>query len=166
MKHGYAKSISYLAMFSLISLILSYIESLIPPLISFPGIKLGLANTAVIFVLYKADLKGAAIVSLVRVIISSLLFGSVVSLMYSLCGAIFSLAVMFFLKKLGCFSEIAVSVAGAVMHNIAQLLVAYLLFSVKEIVYYLPILMISSVITGIFIGIVSAVLIRKIKISF
>ena len=152
-------------MFTLVALGLSYLESLIPPLTSIPGIKIGLANLAVIFVLYKFGVKSAFIVSLTRVFISFLLFGSVLSLAYSFSGALFSITVMSVMKKSERFSEIGVSVAGAVMHNIAQILVALLIFSVKEILLYLPVLMISSVISGIFIGVVGAITVRRIRIK-
>ena len=152
-------------MFTLVALGLSYLEGLIPPLTSIPGIKLGLANLAVIFALYKFGAKSAFVVSLMRVFISFLLFGSVLSLAYSFSGALFSLTVMAIMKKSGKFSEIGVSVAGATAHNIAQILVAVLIFSVSEILYYLPVLMISAVISGIFIGITGAVTVRRIKIK-
>ncbi len=152
-------------MFTLLALGLSYLESLIPPLTSIPGIKLGLANLAVIFVLYKFGVKSAATVSLMRVFISFFLFGSVLSLAYSFSGALFSITVMAVMKKSGKFSEIGVSVAGAIMHNIAQILVAVLIFSVTEILFYLPVLMISAVISGIFIGVAGAVTVRRIKIK-
>ena len=152
-------------MFTLVALGLSYLEGLIPPLTSIPGIKLGLANLAVIFALYKFGVKSAFVVSLMRVFISFLLFGSVLSLAYSFSGALFSIMVMAIMKKSGKFSEIGVSVAGATAHNIAQILVAVLIFSVSEILYYLPVLMISAVISGIFIGITGAVAVRRIKIK-
>lgn len=164
-KDSKARYIAFVAMFSLLALGLSYLESLIPPLTSIPGIKLGLANIAVIFVLYKFDVNGAAIVSLMRVFISFLLFGSLLSLAYSLSGAILSLAVMTIMKKSEKFSEIGVSVAGAISHNVAQILVAMLLFSTKEIIFYLPVLVISAVISGIFIGTAGALLVRRVKLK-
>ena len=118
-----------------------------------------------IFALYKFGVKSAFIVSLMRVFISFLLFGSVLSLAYSFSGAIFSITVMSVMKKIGKFSEIGVSVAGATAHNIAQILVAILIFSVTEILFYLPVLMISAVISGIFIGIAGAVTVRRIKMK-
>lgn len=163
-KRSHVLYITHTAMLTLIALGLSYIESLIPPLIPVPGIKIGLANIAVIFVLYKKDVISAAAVSLIRVFISFILFGSVLSLAYSLCGALFSLFLMFLLKKLSIFSEIGVSVCGALAHNVAQIAVACLIFSSKEIFYYLPVLMISATVTGIIIGLISCLMIRKVKI--
>ena len=165
MKFSKTKQISYLAMSTLVALGLSYLESHIPPLTSIPGIKIGLANLAVIFVLYKFGVKSAFVLSLMRVFISFLLFGSVISLAYSFSGALFSITVMSIMKKSEKFSEIGVSVAGAIMHNIAQILVALLIFSVTEILLYLPMLMISAVISGIFIGIVGALTVKRIRIK-
>lgn len=160
-----ARYVSFVAMFSLLALGLSYLESLIPPLTSIPGIKLGLANIAVIFVLYKFDVKGAASVSLIRVFISFLLFGSLISLAYSFSGALISFTVMIIMKKSGKFSVIGVSVAGAITHNIAQITVAALIFSTKEIIFYLPVLVISAVISGTVIGGVGALLVKKVRIN-
>lgn len=164
MKNSLARKISFTAMLSLLALGLSYIESLIPPLTAFPGIKLGLANIAIIFTLYKFGFKSAISVSIIRVLLTFLLFGSVISLAYSFSGAFLSLPVMYIMKKSGKFSEIGVSVSGAITHNTAQILVAILLFSTAEIAYYLPFLIISAIISGIFIGIISALTVRKIKL--
>lgn len=146
------------------AMMLSYIEALIPPVYSaVPGIKLGLANIAVIFALYSVDPKSAAFISLVRVALSALLFGSVMSFIYSFSGAVLSLAVMILLKKSALFSAVGVSVAGAVMHNIGQVLCAVIILGTAEIGYYLISLSVSAVVSGMLVGLVSALLIKKLK---
>ena len=165
MKSSRARYISYIAMFSLLALGFSYVESLVPPLTSIPGIKLGLANIAIIFALYKFDARAAVTVSLMRVFLSFLLFGSILSLAYSFSGALMSFTVMVVMKKSERFSVVGVSVAGAITHNVAQIIVAMLLLSTKEIVFYLPVLVISAVISGIFIGTAGALLVKRIKIK-
>lgn len=145
-------------------MMLSYIEALLPPVYSaVPGIKLGLANIAVIFALYSVDPKSAALISLVRVALSALLFGSVMSFIYSFSGAVLSLAVMILLKKSALFSAVGVSVAGAVMHNVGQVLCAVIILGTAEIGYYLIFLSVAAVVSGVLVGLVSALLIKKLK---
>ncbi len=147
------------------AIILSYIESRIPALVAIPGVKIGLANIAVIFTLYKLGIKEAAAVSFVRVITVSVLFGSPVSFIYSVSGAAVSLFSMVLLKKFTPLSEIAVSVVGGVMHNIAQTAAASVILGTNVVIYYLPYLLISGSVAGVAIGVVSAVLIKKINLS-
>lgn len=147
-----------------VAMMLSYIEALLPPVYSaVPGIKLGLANIAVIFALYSVDPKSAALISLVRVALSALLFGSVMSFIYSFSGVVLSLAVMILLKKSALFSAVGVSVAGAVMHNVGQVLCAVIILGTAEIGYYLIFLSVSAVVSGVLVGLVSALLIKKLK---
>ena len=96
------------------ALILSFIESRIPAFVAVPGVKVGLANIAIIFMLYKFGVKSAIIVSLIRVFLVSMLFGNPVSLFYSISGAVLSFAVMLTLKTLTPLKEVAVSVSGVV----------------------------------------------------
>ena len=148
-----------------VAMILSFIESRIPPLVAIPGIKVGLANIAVIFALYKLGVGAAVSVSLIRVILVSFLFGNPVSMIYSLAGAALSLSLMILLKKLTPLSEIGVSVVGGVSHNIGQIAMASILMETAVVVYYLPFLLLSGVIAGIAVGAVSSLLIQKIKIK-
>ena len=143
------------------ALILSFVESRIPAFVAIPGIKVGLANIAIIFTLYKLGIGEAIAVSAVRVVLMSTLFGSPVSFFYSLCGAVLSLAVMSLLKKLTPLSEIAVSVSGGVMHNIGQIIAASIMLGTNVVLYYLPFLLLSGVIAGIAVGIASGLLIKK-----
>lgn len=146
------------------AIILSYIEFLLPPIYSaVPGIKMGLANIAVIFALYSIDGKSAALISVIRVALSALLFGTVTSFIYSACGAILSLTVMILLKKSTLFSPVGVSVAGAVMHNVGQVLCAIIMLGAAEIGYYFVVLSVSAVLAGVLVGLASAVLIKTVK---
>jgi len=148
------------------ALILSYIESRIPAFIAIPGIKAGLANIAVIFTLYKLGAKEAALISVIRVLLVSLLFGSPVSLIYSISGAVLSLAAMIILKKLTPLKEVAVSVCGGVMHNIGQIIAASLMLSTNVVGYYLPFLILSGTIAGIVVGLTSAILIKRVPVGY
>ena len=121
----HTKKLTLLGLLTAIALILSYVEALLPPIfVAVPGIKMGLPNIAIIFVLYRFGLKEAAAVSLVRLAAVALLFGSAMTLIYSLAGAVLSLALMSLLKKSNLFSMIGVSIVGGVSHNLGQILVA------------------------------------------
>ena len=148
-----------------LALILSFIESRIPAFVAIPGIKVGLANIAVIFTLYKIGVKEAISVSILRVILVSFLFGTPISLIYSITGAIFSLTVMILLKKLTPLTEVAVSVSGGVMHNVGQITAASFMLSTNVVLYYLPFLLVSGTIAGIAIGIASGILVKRVKIK-
>ena len=147
------------------ALILSFIESRIPAFVAIPGIKVGLANIAIIFTLYKFGIKEAIAVSAVRVCLMATLFGSPVSFIYSLTGAVLSLSVMLLLKKLTPLSEVAVSVSGGVMHNIGQICAASIMLGTNVVLYYLPFLLLSGTIAGIAVGVASGVLLQKVTID-
>lgn len=148
------------------ALILSFIESKVPAFVAIPGVKVGLANIAVIFTLYKFGTGEAITVSAMRVLLVSMLFGSPVSFIYSISGAVTSLLVMILLKKLAPMTEVSVSVVGGVVHNIAQIGVASLMLETNVVTYYLPFLLLSGTVAGIAVGVISAILIKKIKIDF
>ena len=164
MKH-HTRKLTVLAMTLSFALILSFVESRIPALVAIPGVKAGLANIAVIFALYKLGAREAVVVSLLRVMIVSMLFGSVASLIYSVAGAVLSLSIMILLKRLTPLSEVTVSVFGGVMHNVGQIIAASLMLSTNVVVYYLPFLLISGTLAGIAIGVASALLIKRIPIK-
>ncbi len=158
------RKLTWLALCVSVAMILSYVESQIPPLTIIPGIKMGLANIAVVFTLYKLGGKEAALISLVRVVLVGLLFGNGASILYSLAGAVLSFLGMLGLKKTGIFSEVAVSVAGGVLHNAGQIAVACWLLGTNAIAYYLPFLILSGVISGVLIGLVAAILVKRIHV--
>lgn len=155
------KRLVLLAMLTAVAMILSYVESLLPS-IGIPGVKMGLANIAVIFALFRFGWKEAAALSLVRVVLVSLLFGSVGAMLYSLAGAVLSLAVMALLRRIDRFSTVGVSVAGGVAHNAGQILMAMLILQTKQLLGYLPVLAVSGIAGGVLTGLVAALLIRRI----
>ena len=160
------KKLTALSISITLAMALSFLESQIPAFVAVPGVKMGLANIAVFFVLYRFGVKEGAMVSLIRVFLLGLLFGNFVSILYSIAGATLSFLVMVIFKKLGFFGEVGVSVLGGITHNVAQIGMACLLLRSEAILYYLPVLLLSGVLAGIVVGIVSAILIRKIKLSF
>lgn len=144
-----------------LALVLSWVESLLPPL-GVPGVKLGLPNLAIVFALYRLGFRDACVISLVRVVLVTLLFGNGAAMLYSLAGAVLSLALMGALKRTGKFSSVGVSVAGGVAHNAGQILVAMALLETSRLAWYLPVLWISGTVAGVLIGIVSGVLVKRV----
>ena len=169
MKNTNRKRIHRLALLSLLTslaLILSYLEAILPPIFTaVPGIKLGFPNILIIFVLYRMGVREAAAVSFVRIALSSLLFGTTLTFVYSLAGAFLSLAVMACLKRTDRFSTAGVSIAGGVVHNLGQILVAMLLLGTAEIGYYMIILAVTGTLAGLFVGLCAAFLIRRLHVS-
>ena len=147
-----------------VAMLLSYIESRVPAFVAIPGIKVGLANIAVIFTLYKFGARAAVTVSIIRVILIATLFGTPVSFIYSVSGATLSLILMILLRKLTPLTEVAVSVTGGVAHNIGQIAAASFMLSTNVVLYYLPFLLVSGTIAGIVVGVASAILVKRIKI--
>lgn len=158
-----AKNIALFGLLVALALVLSYLESLVPMSFAVPGVKMGLPNIAVVFALYRLRFRDAAAISLLRVVLAALLFGNVFSLAYSAAGAVLSLLVMLWLFRSGKFSATGVSVAGAVAHNAGQILVAVFVLETGRLVYYLPVLCISGVVAGICIGLLSALLVKRVK---
>lgn len=154
--------VAILSLFIAFTLILSYIEFLIPISYGF-GLKLGLANAAIVAILYVFSLKEALLVNIVRILISGFLFGNMMSIAFSLSGGVSSCIIMALFKKIKGVNIITVSILGAVSHNIGQLLAAYVITRVPGLVFYLPTLMIGGIITGILIGILSKIVIKVLK---
>ena len=158
------KKLTTLAITISFAMILSYLESRIPAFVAIPGIKIGFANIAIIFALYKLGIKEAAVVSVLRIILVSTLFGSPVSMIYSLAGGVLSLIAMSLLKCFTPLSEITVSVCGGVLHNVGQIAMASIMLSTNVIVYYLPFLVVSGIVAGIAVGVAAGILIKRIRI--
>lgn len=148
-------NLAHLGFFSALAIILGYVESLLPVFSGIPGIKLGLANLAILFMLKRYSFKEAACVSIVRILVIGFMFGNLFSILYSLAGAALSLTAMTLLKKRTDFSLIGISIAGGITHNIGQLIVAMIVVESTSLIVYAPALLISGIITGLLIGIVT-----------
>lgn len=159
-----SRKLAYLGLCTAVALILAYVEVLLPPLFTaVPGIKLGLPNIAILFVLYRYGMRYAAAVSFVRMAVVALLFGNPMTFVYSLAGAALSLLVMSLLRRLDFLSVVGVSVAGGVFHNVGQILMAMLLLGTAELGYYLIVLAITGTISGIFVGLCGAMAVKRIS---
>lgn len=160
--HNSVGTIAQLGMFIAVAMVFSYIESFIRIDIAVPGIKLGLANIVTIVVLCKLGLADAVLVSILRIFLSSLLFGNFTVMIYSLAGAAVSMLFMWISVKIGFFSTTGTSILGGVGHNVGQLIVAYLVIKNQNILIYAPVLLISGTITGVLIGLAAVFVMRAV----
>ena len=157
------KRLAVLGLCTAVALVLAYVEALLPPIFNaVPGIKIGLPNIMIVFVLYRFGLKEAAVVSLVRMVAISFMFGNLMALVYSLAGAVLSMLVMVLLKKLNFLSTVGVSVAGGVFHNVGQILMAMWLLGTAELGYYLIVLTVTGIVSGVFVGLCGAIILQRI----
>jgi heptaprenyl diphosphate synthase len=146
-----------------LAIVLSYVEYLLPFFQAVPGVKLGLANVAVIFALYRLGGFQAAAVSLIRILLMAVLFGNAFALAYSLSGAALSLGVMLALKRTGAFSPAGVGALGGVCHNLGQLLCAIVLLETGGLIYYLPVLILSGTAAGLVTGAAAGLLLKRVQ---
>ena len=154
-------NVAYFGVFTALALIFSYVETLIPINFGIPGVKLGLANLIIVIALYKMRLREVYLLSIVRVLLSGFIFGNYFSIIYSLAGGLLSLTVMAVFKRKDGFSIMGISIAGGVFHNVGQLIVAMLVVETFSVAYYVPVLLIAGMITGLLIGIVSNEMLKR-----
>ena len=150
-----AKKTAYYGIFAALAILMGYVEAVIPMPVPIPGIKIGLSNIVVVLCLYVMGTKEAFYISIVRVVISALLFRGFVGLWYSLSGAFLSYGAMLAVHRLKDVSIIGVSVTGGVFHNIGQIVVACIILGRNVVLYLIPVLMVSGVAAGFAIGLVS-----------
>lgn len=158
------KKVVFLGVLTSVALVLSYLEAILPPIMAaIPGIKMGLPNIVMLFLLYRFGVKESAMVSLVRLFIVALLFGNVMTLAYSFAGAALSLLLMAICKKTNIFSVVGTSVVGGVAHNLGQILVAIVLLDTVQLGYYMVVLAITGTIAGIFVGLAGALILKRLE---
>ncbi len=145
------KKLTALALLTAVSLVLSYVEAILPFSLGIPGAKIGLPNIVTVVLLYTYGTAPAFFCALARIVLSSLLFGNLFAVLYSLSGFFLSFAVMVLLKKSGMFSTGGVSTAGGVAHNLGQLLLAALLAG-RYVLSYFPVLCFAGTAAGAVIG--------------
>ncbi|MGI6579471.1 MAG: Gx transporter family protein [Saccharofermentanales bacterium] len=160
------KHMTLLAMLIAISMILSYLESLLPQIYIVPGIKLGLANIPVMFAVFKLKPADALLISGIRIFLLSMLFRSFLSFIFSITGGLISVALMLLFKKINTFSILGISVIGGVAHNLGQILIAAFIVNTPGLLFYLPILIIAGTLAGIAIGVICNLLVNRIQLPF
>ena len=149
-----ASAIAKLGLLTAVALVLGYFEHLLP-VTGIPGVKLGLANTVLLYALYLLDIPSAILLMILKVGLSGLFFGGVAAMLYSLAGGVVSLLVMILARRMKGLSVVGVSVLGAAAHNIAQLSVACFVVETRAILAYLPVLLLAAAMTGVLTGLVA-----------
>ena len=159
-----AKKVAFIGISVALAMILSFVESQVPSPVAHLGIKLGLPNLVIMFLLYKVGWKESILVSLIRIILTFMIFGNIQAFIYSLAGAALSLAGMILLRKLNWFSCITVSIVGGILFNIGQVIAVYFVTSTPEfIIAWLPWLLVGGTVAGAVIGVVSGLLIKRLE---
>lgn len=154
------KTVARMAVLTALAVLLGYVEGLFPPPVAIPGIKLGLANVIIITVLYICGAKQAWTVTVMKVSLCALLFGSATSFLYSVCGAVLSLAVMTVAKRSKLFSIVGVSSLGGIFHNMGQLICAYF-FIGKGALLHIPVLCLCGALCGVLTGLAAQIIIKR-----
>mgnify|MGYP001435627773 CR=1 FL=1 len=149
-----ASAIAKLGLLTAVALVLGYFEHLLP-VTGIPGVKLGLANTVLLYALYLLDIPSAILLMILKVGLSGLLFGGVAAMLYSFAGGVVSLLVMILARRAKGLSVIGVSILGATAHNVAQLIVACFVVETRAILAYLPVLLLAAAVTGILTGLIA-----------
>ena len=159
-----AKRITTMALLTAVALILFTVEAQIPAPVPIPGVKLGLANIITVYAMFALGPRDTLCILLVRVFLGSVFSGAMITLLYSLGGGMLCYLVMLLLRKILTEKQIWVcGVIGAVVHNIGQTLVAVAVFQSLAVAVYLPLLMLSGIVTGLFTGLSAQFLLHRLK---
>ena len=148
------RKMAILALFIALAILMGYVESLLPLNFGIPGIKIGLCNIVILSVLLQYSWKEALMVSIARILVIGFLFGNLFSILYSLSGAVLSIAVMSLLLRSRRFGLLGISAAGGCMHNIGQLLTAKAVLPGLPLLWYTPVLILAGLATGALVAIV------------
>lgn len=164
MKNGRenTRRVALCGLLTALMLVLGFIESLIP-VGSVPGIKLGLSNGVLLFALYTMGVPTAAMLMVLKVVLSGLLFGGVSAMMYALAGGVLSMLTMALLSRVKGLHMVTVSMAGGVMHNVGQVGLAMVILSTPQLMYYMAVLMLAGLLCGLLTGVCASTVIKHVK---
>ncbi len=159
-----SNNVAYMSLMTALAAVAGYLEQLIPiSYFGIPGVKPGLANIVSLLVLYMFGPAYAFAVTVSRILLIGFMFGNMYSLLYSLAGGILSLTAMILLKKTGLFTMTGISSAGGIFHNIGQLIVAFVTLSGLDLKYYIPLLVISGTVFGVFTGLAGTLIYERLN---
>lgn len=148
--------ISMYAMYTALAFVFSYIESLIPLSIGIPGVKPGFANIVILLVVCSSGhITDAYSIAVIRVVLTGLTYGNLSTMIYALAGTLLATTSMLISKNSGLLSTTGISIIGGIAHNIGQLIAAIIMLSTAGLIYYLPVLVISGLVTGMVTGIIT-----------
>ena len=151
------------AMLVAVAFVLAWLEAQIPTFIAVPGVKLGLTNLVVLIALYTLNWKDALLINFIRILLVGLTFGNLFSLWYSLAGGLLSGIGMILLKEVLRARLVTVSVAGALLHNLGQLIVAMIVLDTSSLFYYLVVLWIAGAVAGTVLGLIGVPVVARLK---
>ncbi len=148
--------ISMYAMYTALAFVFSYIESLIPLSIGIPGVKPGFANIVILLVVCSSGhITDAYSIAVIRVVLTGLTYGNLSTMIYALAGTLLATTSMLISKNSGLLSTTGISIIGGIAHNMGQLIAAIIMLSTAGLIYYLPVLVISGLVTGMVTGIIT-----------
>ena len=165
MRNKSAQRVAVSGLLTSLMLVLGLIERQFPLTAAIPGIKLGLANSVLIYALYMLGIKQSVVLMLLKALMSWLIYTNMQAMFYSLAGGALSLLAMILLSRMKGISIIGVSALGAVFFNVGQILMAVIMLNTPQLmVTYLPILMVSGVVTGVLTGVVAQMVMKHLKV--
>ncbi len=163
-KKRIAKKVALFGVLIALAFVFSYVEAMFPFTFLVPGMKIGLANLIVVITMYLMGTGAAFTVSIVRIILVGFTFGNLSTMMYSMAGGLLSFAVMALCRRTSLFRTEGVSMAGGVAHNVGQLMVAAAVIESAAMFYYVPVLLVSGLVTGGVIGFLAEQVMRRIRV--
>ena len=164
MRNKKVQQVALSGLLTSLMLVFGFIERQFPLPVPVPGIKLGLANSVLLYSLYMLGIRQSFVLMLLKALMSWLIYMNLSAMLYSFAGGVLSLTAMILISRMKGVSVIGVSALGAVFFNVGQILVAVLMLNTPQLlVTYLPILMISGVVTGVLTGIVAQMVMKHLK---
>lgn len=158
------KRLTRMGLLTALALIIFTIEAQIPSPVAIPGVKLGLANIITVYAMFCLGPRDTLLILLVRIFLGSLFTGQMMALAYSLCGGLLCYLVMLVMRRIVTENQIWVcSVIGAIAHNIGQIIAAIAVTSTPGLAMYLPVLLVSGIIAGLFTGFAAQFTIHRMK---
>lgn len=156
-----AERIALCGMLLALMLVLGFVESQIPVAAGIPGVKLGLSNGVLIFAVYMLGVPTSFLLMGLKVLLSGMLFGSPSAMMYAFAGGLLSMIVMSLLSRMKGLSPVVVSMAGGVSHNVGQVAMAMMILQTPQLLYYMAVLMVAGLVTGMATGFAATGIIRR-----
>ena len=164
MRNRRAQTIALSGLLASLMLVFGLIERQFPLTAAIPGVKLGLANSVLLYSLYMLGVRQSFILMLLKALMSWLIYTNMSAMFYSLGGGLLSLIAMILVSRIPGVSIIGVSALGAVFFNVGQILVAVVMLNTPQLILtYLPVLMVSGVVTGVLTGVVAQMVMKHLK---
>ena len=158
------RRLTTMALLTAVALIIFIVEAQLPPLAPIPGIKLGLANIITVYAMFRLGPRDTLCILLCRIFLGSVFAGQMMTLFYSLSGGLLCWLVMLGMRKMVTERQIWVcSAVGAVAHNVGQVLMAMFISGTPTMIVYLPVLLVSGVLAGLFTGFAAQFLLARLK---